>query len=471
MTQILQQPDLSQKTYFFCGIGGSGMSALAMLVQAQGHIVYGSDRSYDQGKNLERFEFLRQSGFVLFPQDGSGLTDDVDYLVVSSAVEDRIPDVKVAKDKNIPIIKRAELLSASFNDKQGIAIGGTSGKTTVTAMTGCVFDFAGTSPNIVNGGLMNNFIDQTGQPQNTLIGNGDYFIAEVDESDGSIALFNPVVAILNNLALDHKPLEELRVIFAQYLERATKGCVLNFDNGEVLGLRSHAAGQLIGYSVSDADRAHFYARNIRYTETGSCFDVVQSDTGQQIHTILHVPGLHNISNALAAICCAYICGISVDIACKALEGFKGTHRRLEFVGQKDGVSVIDDFAHNPDKIAASLSALKQHEGRLLLVFQPHGFGPTKMLREGLVESFVSGMNEDDILYMPEIYYAGGTANKVISSQDIIDDVNAKGRQGIFCDTRADIIPLIQAEKKSGDRIVVMGARDDTLTHFCHEFLV
>lgn len=462
--------DTEKKTYFFCGIGGSGMSALARLMRASGHTVYGSDRSYDQGKSLERFKLLEEEGFKLFPQDGSGLTDAVDYLVVSSAVEDRIPDVKHAKERDIHILKRAELLSQNFNAMKGVSVAGTSGKTTVTAMTGYLFSCCGADPVVVNGGLMLNFADKRGTAQNTVTGKGDFCIAETDESDGSIELYDPYIAIVNNIALDHKPLEELRSLFADFVSRAGYGCVLNVDNMDVLKLKDQCAGKVLTFGIEN-DAADLCAYDVKPSDQGSSFKIIDRQSGDTYNVNLHVAGYHNVSNALAALGAVKLADLDMGEACDALSSFKGTHRRLELIGVNDkGVSVIDDFAHNPDKIAASLSALKFNPGRLLIMYQPHGFKPTQMLRAGLVGSFIEGMGKDDILYMPEIYYAGGTADRVVSAADLADDINAGGKRAIYTALRADIIPQIKYEMREGDRIVIMGARDDTLTDFCHEFL-
>lgn len=465
-----KQPLSNQKVYFFCGIGGSGMSALARLVAAQGHIVLGSDRSYDQGQSPEKFQQLINEGFKLFPQDGSGLDSKVDHLVVSSAVEQRIPDVKRAKELDIHILKRAELLSESFNAKKGVSIAGTSGKTTVTAMTGYVFTSCDQAPIIVNGGLMLNFTDEHNEPQNTVAGKGDYFIAETDESDGSIELYNPYIALVNNIALDHKPLEELRSLFTDFVGRARKGCVLNVDNFDVKNLKNACSGHVLTFGIEN-EEADLRAVDIKPSDFGISFKLQDSIDAKTYDVQLNVPGFHNVSNALAAIAIAKIEGLDVEKASQSLSGFKGTRRRLEVIGENEcGALIIDDFAHNPDKLAASLSALKYNPGRLLIMYQPHGFKPTQMLREGLVDSLVNGMGDEDIVFMPEIYYAGGTVDKVISAGDLADDINAGGKKAVFTEKRSEITPLIKAEMRRGDRIVIMGARDDTLTDFCREFL-
>ncbi|MCB9988957.1 MAG: UDP-N-acetylmuramate--alanine ligase [Rhodospirillales bacterium] len=454
------------ENYFLCGIGGSGMSALALLLRAQGHVVSGSDRAYDRGQSPEKFKSLQDNGITLFPQDGSGITADTGHLVVSSAVEDTIPDVRAALDKGIPVIKRAELLAALFNAVPiSIGIGGTSGKTTVTAMTGHIFQKCGKAPTIVNGGLMLNFLDKkTHTPTNLVINDkkSDVFIAELDESDGSIALFTPCIAVLNNVTLDHKPLSELRPLFHDFVSKAGQGAVINLDDPEAAQLKA-VHPQTVTYGIENIN-ADLNAVNLKPSPTGMDFEL----DGQRVSLI--VPGRHNVSNALAAIAAARLTGIPVKDAAQAMESFTGVHRRMEVVGTANDITVIDDFAHNPDKIAASLATLRAFPGRILAVFQSHGFGPTKLLRAGLVQAFAEGLGDDDILLMPEIYYAGGTADKVISARDIIEDVKTAGKQAQFFETRAEIIPFLTEEARPGDRIVIMGARDDTLTDFAAAIL-
>jgi UDP-N-acetylmuramate--alanine ligase len=450
----------SQKTVFLCGIGGSGVSALVPLLIQQGFAVRGSDRSRDKGDSLDKFAALEKIGARLFPQDGSGL-DGVDELIVSSAVELSVPDVKAALDRNISIRKRAEVLAGLFNAGRGIGIGGTSGKTTVTGMLGHILCETGREPTVVNGGIMREGSAAQGLG-NVIVGASDLFVSELDESDGSIALFDPAVAVLNNITLDHKPIADLRPLFHDFLMRAREGAVVNLDDPEAALMRG-IHPKTVTYSLAD-DGADLVARNIAHHANGVRFDV----SGIPVH--LAVPGRHNVSNALAAMAAARMVGVPLKDAAKALESFKGIRRRLEVVGTKNGVTVIDDFAHNPDKIAASLQALHEAQGRLWVMFQMHGFAPAKLMRKELVEAFVQELKPDDVLMMPEIYYAGGTVERSISSRDILDDVQRGGRQVQFFDKRADVLPFLIGKMRSGDRVVIMGARDDTLTDFAQSVL-
>ena len=220
------------KSYFFCGIGGSGMLPLALIVQGRGHEVKGSDRTLDQGRLAPKFEFLRARGIELFPQDGSGLTRADQILVTSAAIEESVADVTRAKEIGAERVSRPELLAEMFNAAAaGIAVGGTSGKSTVTGMIGWILHALGRDPTVMNGAVMKNFVDPQTPFASALVGSGPEFVSEVDESDGSIALYAPRVAVLNNITLDHKSLDELHHLFRDFALKADK-VVINLDDDE-----------------------------------------------------------------------------------------------------------------------------------------------------------------------------------------------------------------------------------------------
>ncbi len=434
------------------------MSGIVQVLKHQGVEVRGSDRSRDRGENRELYEALGALGIVLYPQDGSGVDGDVDELVVSSAVEESIPDVQAALRLEVPIRKRAEVLAELFNRVEGVAVGGTSGKTTVTGMIGHVLREAGRDPTVINGGVM---LNAAGGPGNAICGDPDLMVVEADESDGTIALYDPAVAVLTNVSLDHRPLEELEALFRDFCERARKA-VVNLDcEASALAAQGHPDRVTFGVENGQADLC---AEGIEALPEGMRFRV--GDVGFR----LQVPGWHNVSNALAAVAACRALGVSVGTSAEALCGFLGIRRRLQVIGRAKGVGVIDDFAHNPEKIAASLETLKAFPGRLLVMFQPHGFGPTRFLKEGLVSAFAAGLEERDLLVMPEIYFAGGTAQKDISARDLVDAIVGQGRRAAFMPDREAIAQRFVEEARPGDRVVVMGARDDTLTEFAREVL-
>src|SRR5438105_3438053 len=216
--------------YFFCGVGGSGMTPLALIIQARGGRVEGSDRALDQGRNAERFDFLRARGVLLHPQDGSGVRRADQILVISAAVEETIPDVQAARRIGATVMTRARLLADLFNSSRlRVGVAGTSGKSTTVGMIGWILHRAGKSPTIMNGADMKNFIADGSPFASARIGDGNAFVCEVDESDGSIALFKPRVAVVNNVSLDHKSLVELRGLFRGFVAKAATA-VLNLDN-------------------------------------------------------------------------------------------------------------------------------------------------------------------------------------------------------------------------------------------------
>jgi UDP-N-acetylmuramate--alanine ligase len=461
---------IPERKYFFCGVGGSGMTPLALIVQARGAKVEGSDRALDQGRNPARFEFLRRQGVGLRPQDGSGLTGADQTLVVSAAVEESIPDVQAARRVGAPIVTRAQLLAELFNAAEtSVGVAGTSGKSTTTAMIGWIAASAGLEPTVVNGAEMKNFASAETPFASALVGKGSAFIAEVDESDGSIALYAPTVAVVNNISLDHKSMEELRALFAGFVGRAER-LVLNLDNAETAGL---AAGldpaRVATFSLHDP-AADFLAGPRTPAPGGIGFGVTARRSGAVAEVALPVPGEHNVANALAAIAAAEALGVRLEQAAVALSAFAGVKRRLDVVGAAAGVTVIDDFAHNPDKIAATLQTLHAYPGRLLMMFQPHGYGPLRLMREAFVEGFAAGMEAADVLLLTPPVYFGGTVDRSVGSDEIAADIAARGRNAAALPNRAACGERLLEVARPGDRIVIMGARDDSLSTFAAEIL-
>ena len=449
------------KTVSFCGISGSGMSPLAQILKLSGYNVRGSDRSFDQGHDQEQKKALEEMGIQIFPQDGSAVTDDLDCLYISTAVEDSIPDVKTALEKNIPIKKRFDLLAELFHSySKGIAVGGTSGKTTTTAMIGYILDKLGQNPCVINGGLLLNYQQQKGIP-NYIYNKGDICVIEADESNGSIESYHPYISIINNIGLDHKTLDELQTLFQNFANRTKFGVVINKDCEPCRIIT--APCKRLTFSLKNP-KADFYASDITAVSGGTTYTL----NGKTFR--LNLIGAFNVANALAAIATCSLLGVDPFAAAETLQGFMGTHRRLEVIGTKNNITVIDDFAHNPDKVLASMQALKSYKGRLIVMFQPHGFSPMRFMGKEIIDSFCQTMDENDILLMPEIYFAGGTVTRDISSADFIDLAKQKDKQAYFFATRPEIKDFICQNARSGDRIVIMGARDNTLPDFCREIL-
>jgi len=312
--------------------------------------------------------------------------------------------------------------------------------------------------------VMKNFVTPSAPFASALVGDPELFVSEVDESDGSIALYRPEIAVLTNISLDHKEMDELRQLFAHFLN-ASRKAVLNLDDPEVRALSSTVPeDKVIGYGF-DAPGADFMGKDLQLKPNGLSF-AVQAE-GERHQVELAVPGRHNASNALAAIAAARALGVPVQDAAGALARFEGLRRRLETVGEAGGVTVIDDFAHNPDKIAASLATLRAHPGRLLIMFQPHGFGPLAKMGEELAEAFTNGMAPGDRLYLPDPVYQGGTVERKRGSDWLAEQV---GTSAEHIPDRARIADALVAEARPGDRILIMGARDDTLIDFARELV-
>ncbi len=443
---------MTPKSYFFCGIGGSGMMPLAEIVAAQGHRVAGSDRSLDQGRLSAKFEALAAKGIALSAQDGSGVVSEDQIVVASAAVEASVPDIVRATELGCTRMTRAELLAQLFNAAPvSIAVGGTSGKSTVTGMIGWILDCAGRNPTIMNGAIMKNY------GSGARVGGRDVFVSEVDESDGSIALYCPTISVLNNVSLDHKSMDELRMLFGDFLS-AGKHLAINVDDAEA---RMLATGQSLTFGMRAGARLR--ATDLNPRPDGIDFTV----NGMRI--ALAVPGAHNVSNALAALAAAQLAEVPLAQAAEALESFAGLSRRFDVIGTANGVTVIDDFAHNPDKIAATLATLRAFPGRVLLFFQPHGFGPLRQMGAELADTLASAGASNEVVICDPVYF-GGTVDRSRGSEWLVDQIVTRGGQARHIATREACGDWLVESARLGDRIVIMGARDDTLTGFARDLL-
>lgn len=451
--------------YFFCGIGGSGMLPLAAIVRAQGARVAGSDRSLDAGRLSAKFDYLKSLGIPLFPQDGSGVSDGA-TLITSAAVEDTIPDVVRARELGIAHVTRPQLLAKLLNAAhKSVAVGGTSGKSTVTGMIGWILHALHRQPTVMNGAVMKNFVSPASPFASALVGDPELFVSEVDESDGSIALYRPTVAVLGNISLDHHSMDELRSLFGAFLARADKA-VVNIDDPEARAI-AEAIRDPITFGL-DSPGATLSGRNLELLPDGVRFTLTVDEASYPVD--LKVPGRHNAMNALAALAAVHALGLPMVDATLALSRFAGLKRRLETVGTAGGVTVIDDFAHNPDKIAATLATLTAQPGRLLVMFQPHGYGPIAKMGEELAETFVTGLRDDDRLFLPDPVYQGGTVDRSRGSEWLAEAVRAAGGNADHIPARADIGKALLAQALPGDRIAILGARDDTLSEFAAELV-
>ena len=457
--------------YFFCGIGGSGMLPLAQILRGLGAQVGGSDRSFDQGRSPEKFAWLEKQGFDLHPQDGSGVTSGEQVLVASAAIEDSVPEIVRGRDLGAARMSRAELLSQLFNAApHSIGVAGTSGKSTVTGMIGWIMHKARRDPTIMNGAVMKNFASEDMPFASARVGSGELFASEVDESDGSIALYRPEIAVLLNVSLDHKEMKELRVLFGNFVASARVAAV-NYDNEEarLLGQR---AKQVMSFGIDHAE-ATIGVEPGTIGEDGQATYAVVVDRREDVGHALRVPmpGRHNLANALAAIAAAVAAGIDVADAVRALASFEGLARRFDIVGTSEsGITVIDDFGHNPEKCRATLRTLRATPGRVIAFFQPHGYGPLRQMGHELAKTFAEELGPEDHTIMCDPVYFGGTVDRSEGSQRIVDRIAEHGGSAEYIAEREDCGTRILRLARPGDRVVVMGARDDTLSGFAAQLL-
>lgn len=471
MTDFPTPDELLSRPFFFVGIGGSGMLPLAQILRGRGAEIAGSDRSRDQGRTQEKFASLERDGFALFPQDGSGITSSEQIVVASAAIEDSVPEIARANELGCLRLTRAQLNSILFNTSgAGIAIAGTSGKSTVTGMLGWILHAAGREPTIMNGAVMKNFVTAERPVASAVVGGQSLYVSEVDESDGSIALYRPSVGVLLNVSLDHMGMDELRTLFADYLGRS-RIAVVNADDAEALALLRHAK-EAITFGI-DEPRAQIgvVPGSVAEGPTQQAALVIDRHDGSEHPLRLPVPGRHNLSNALAAIAGAAAAGVPVATSVAALADYKGLARRFDIVGTSpSGVTVIDDFGHNPEKCAATLRTLKTHPGRVLAFFQPHGYGPLRQMGAELAETLASELGPDDRVILCDPVYFGGTTDRSVGSERIVQLIEEAGGDAEHIPTREDVGQRLAEIARPGDRIVIMGARDDTLSTFAADLL-
>ena len=461
--------ELFARPFFFCGIGGSGMLPLAQILKGRGCTVEGSDRSHDQGRTPDKFAALEQQGFTLHPQDGSGIVSAKQILVASAAVEDTVPDAKRAKELECLRLTRAELNSILFNTSgAGLAVAGTSGKSTVTGLLGWILHACGREPTIMNGAVMKNFVSPERPYASAVVGGQSLYVSEVDESDGSIALYRPAVGVLLNVSLDHKSMEELRQLFGDYLSRS-RISVINADDPEALALLPHAK-EVVTFGI-EQEKAQIgvVPGSVAEGPMRQAALVVDRHDGSEHPLMFNLPGRHNLANALAAIAAAAAAGIPVANAVAALAGFEGLARRFDIVGTSpSAITVIDDFGHNPEKCAATLRTLKAHPGRVLAFFQPHGYGPLRQMGEELAQTFAHELGDEDRVILCDPVYFGGSVDRSEGSERIVRLIEQAGGQAEHIPERTAVGDRLAELAQPGDRIVIMGARDDTLSGFARD---
>lgn len=443
------------KNPFFIGVAGAGMSAIAQYLQGTGLQVTGSDRFFNEGKAGDIKAKLEAEGIQCFLQNGEGITSATDLVVVSTAIEDSVIEVKKAKELGIPIIRRSELLALIAASKKTIAIGGTSGKSTTTGMLFDIMKHAGKEPSVISGAGLVDLIKK-GKIGNAFVGTGEWLIIEADESDGSIVQYRPEIGVLLNIEKDHKELDELIKVF-EIFRNNSRHFSVNRSNEYSRGLSADAKKDFCVESSDQGAGVHATA----FRQNG--FHISFNINGQDFE--LNILGRHNMENAVAATAAAALAGVSLNDAAAALQTYKGIYRRTQVLGQKNGIWVVDDFAHNPVKCAAAITACQPVSSKVVAWFQPHGYTPTKFLRKEFVSEITHALREQDEIWMSEIFYAGGTAIKDISALDLINDIKALGKNAYFIEDRNLFLKEARNHLDASTTLLLMGARDPSLEQF------
>lgn len=440
---------------FFIGVAGTGMSALAQFLAGKGKSIHGSDRFFITGEETDIQKKLQEAGVVCHPQDGSGLTADTDLVVVSTAIEETVGEVQKSRALNIPIMRRSELLAMIADQQKTIAVAGTSGKSTTSAMLFDILQHAGKDPGIISGAGLVRLIHQ-GKIGNAEVGSGEWLIIEADESDGSIVQYHPEIGLLLNIDKDHQSLDELMSLFAIFQNNTRNRFIVNRAQDRTTSLSVNPSfdfgtdiQQAAGYTATD------------FSQDGIRISFLVNGVAFQMNT----PGKHNMENALAAATVAASIGISLEQSAEALLHYEGIYRRHQILGKHNGVTLIDDYAHNPAKCAASIAACQPLASKVIAWFQPHGYGPTRFLKEDFIQAFSAVLRDQDELWMSEIYFAGGTAVKDISSKDLTDAISSYGKQAYFEADRAEFAKQIKNKLTDDCVLLLMGARDPGLENF------
>ncbi len=442
---------------FFIGLAGVGMSAIAQYLKGIGKNVSGSDRYFLPETYNKTKTQLENEGINCFLQDGSGITKETDLVVVSTAIEDFVFEVQKAKELGIQIIKRSELLSIIAKSKKTIAVAGTSGKSTTSAMLFQILLDAGLEPSIISGAGLTSIIKQ-GKIGNAAVGKGEWLIIEADESDGSVVQYEPEIGLLLNIDKDHQEIEELIELFTIFKNNTKSLFVVNQSNTLAKTLSANAKNDF-GF---DNKNAGFSAENFQQNGFHLSFEVLN----QKFE--MNAIGRHSAENATAAIAVAHQIGVDLKVCAESLSKYEGIYRRHQILGQKKGIWVIDDYAHNPAKCAASIKACQPLAEKVVAWFQPHGYGPTRFLRQDFVEEISEALRPQDEIWMSEIFYAGGTAVKDISANDLIEDIKKKGKKAYFVEDRNNLLEVLNPELKEGTVLLLMGARDPSLEEFCKD---
>lgn len=451
----LPVPDLSGiRRVHLVGIGGAGMSGIARLLLARGVEVSGSDL-----KDGPAFQALREEGASVAVGHDGAQVDDVDAVIVSTAIGPENPEVMEARSRGIPVLARAQVLAALSREGRAVAVAGTHGKTTTTSMVAVILERAGLDPTYVIGGDLN----ESGS--NARSGKGDLFVAEADESDGSFLLMSPEIAVVTNVEEDHLDFfsgrEEIEGAFTAFCRRASVVVACGDDPGvrRVLG---NAASPAVTYGESAENDV--LVEDVKIRPEGSSCVVRWEDVAQEVTVPL--PGRHHILNATAAVVVSRHLGVEPAAAAAALETFRGVRRRYERRGTIGGAAFVDDYAHHPTEIAATLASARASSaagdggGRVVAVFQPHRYTRTAAMWRELGRSLVHA----DLAVLTDVYAAGERPVPGITGKLVVDALAeaAPGKRIVYLPHRADLAPFLAREVRPGDLVLTLGAGDVTM---------
>ncbi len=462
------------------------MSAIAQYLKAAGHSVAGSDRQFVLGEQNESRAALEAEGIICYEQGAGGIAADTDCVVVSTAIEDNVPEVQQAKSLSKRIIKRSELLAEIVTTKKTVAVGGTSGKSTTTAMLFEILHQAGLKPSVIGGAGLSRLIKE-GKIGNAAFGEGEWLIIEADESDGSIVQYHPEVGLLLNIDKDHQEMDELMNLFSifktnsrHFITNLTHPLSASLSSGSRFDFRCSNQLTVDGCQLTvnrqpSTDNSQPSTDNSQPSTVNILFPSNFHQLGAKISFEvrgqkfeIHSPGRHSMENAMAAIAAALLIGVDLQTCSIALRNYEGIYRRHQVYGQKNGVILVDDFAHNPVKCAKSMEACQPFAEKLIAWFQPHGYGPTRFLRHDFVEEISRVLRPQDEIWMSEIYYAGGTAVKDISAEDLINDLKLKGVNAFFVSDRNQLLETMRPHFTASTTLLLMGARDPSLGDFAKQ---
>jgi UDP-N-acetylmuramate--alanine ligase len=439
--------------YHFSGIAGAGMNPLAQLMRARGHSVQGSDRSFDQGKNRDVAARLTALGIVVKPQDGSAVTPDLDRFVYSTAVEAETPEVRAARAFGIERVPRPALLAEVVDaGRPGVAISGTSGKSTITGMVGWLTREAGLPATVLGGAALAG----EGGTGCFLPGAADGPVAaEACESDGTLTGYHAALGLIHNISRDHGEVETLLPQFETFAKRCGR-LLVNAASPEAAEVGRAVSARTYG-AVPGAD-ARLEIVSVGPDRASGVLHL----PGGPLALDVPQPGRHNLENGAAAALIALELGLSPATVTALLARFPGVARRFEVIAvTAGGIRVVDDYAHNGEKLRAAITTAQAGADRVLAVFQPHGFGPARFLRPELREMMPRLLRPQDRLCYAEIFYAGGTVARDVSSRMLAEDLPAALECGYAPDHPA-VVDWLRAQARPGDTVLIMGARDPEL---------